>query len=242
MADKIYIATLTQTSTNAPVATELVNSLGALVWTRTGSGVYVGTLASAFSPVASSSILIPTMTNIVSAVVTSINAVTITASGDAVLTAREVDIIVQTHYCTFTDIERKISRTMMAQLTNDTANATIGDAVVLDSILTDVDTLIDSKCGILYTVPFTTVPDLIKDIATDLACFKAMQRRPVNMEIPKAWTEINKDAMQQLQDIGEGKVNLPTTATLATTVADFTNAETTPLVDFNDTDNGMYEY
>jgi hypothetical protein len=48
--------------------------------------------------------------------------------------------------------------------------------------------------------------------------------------------------MQQLQDIGEGKVNLPTTATMATTVSDFTNAESLPLVDFNDSDNGMYEF
>jgi len=147
-----------------------------------------------------------------------------------------------THYCSQTDMEYRISTLTLAQLTNDTANATTPNANVIEQILVDVDAGIDAKCGILYTVPFTTVPDLIKDIATDLACFKAMQRRPVNMEIPKAWIEINKDAMQQLQDIGEGKVNLPTTATMATTVSDFTNAETTPLVDFNDTDNGMYEF
>ena len=146
------------------------------------------------------------------------------------------------HYCSQSDLEYKISTLTVAQLTNDTANATTPDANVIEQILVDVDALIDSKCGILYTVPFTTVPGLIKDIATDLACFKAMQRRPVNMGMTKEWTEINKNAMQQLQDIGEGKVNLPTTATMATTVSDFTNAESLPLVDFNDSDNGMYEF
>jgi len=47
---KRYKALLTQTGTNAPVATVLENTLGGtVVWTRTGAGVYVGTLASAFT-------------------------------------------------------------------------------------------------------------------------------------------------------------------------------------------------
>lgn len=46
---KVYIALLTQTSTNAPVATVLENTLGGtVVWTRSIEGNYVATLASAF--------------------------------------------------------------------------------------------------------------------------------------------------------------------------------------------------
>lgn len=46
---KVYTALLTQTSSNAPVATVLQNTLsGAIVWTRTNTGVYAGTLASEF--------------------------------------------------------------------------------------------------------------------------------------------------------------------------------------------------
>lgn len=47
---KIYFALLTQTSTGAPVATVLENTLGGtVVWTRTSTGIYVGTLSGAFT-------------------------------------------------------------------------------------------------------------------------------------------------------------------------------------------------
>lgn len=46
---KVYRALLTQTSTNAPTATVLENSLGGtVVWTRSVQGVYVATLTGAF--------------------------------------------------------------------------------------------------------------------------------------------------------------------------------------------------
>ncbi|MFH1852545.1 MAG: hypothetical protein ABIA75_09385 [Candidatus Neomarinimicrobiota bacterium] len=46
---KVYRALLTQTGTDAPVATVLENSLGGvLVWTRSSTGVYTGTLAGVF--------------------------------------------------------------------------------------------------------------------------------------------------------------------------------------------------
>jgi phage gp36-like protein len=240
--DKVYIATLTQTSTNAPVATELVNSLGALVWTRSSAGVYIGTLASAFSPLASSSILIPTMTDVVSAVVTDINSVTITCSGDAKLTAREVSIIVSTHYCTFTDLERKISRTTLAQLTSDTANPTIGSAVVVESILANVDATINALAGQVYTVPFTTIPDIIKRIEIDLACYEVMQRRPVNMDMPKEWQTARDAAMKQLEAISNMLLYLPDTATVASAESAINTDNAIGQVSFTDSNNPMSDY
>lgn len=47
---KRYVALLTQTSTDAPVATVLENTLGGtVVWTRTGVGQYIATLAGVFA-------------------------------------------------------------------------------------------------------------------------------------------------------------------------------------------------
>lgn len=46
---KVYIALLTQTGTNAPVATVLKNTLGNIVWSRFDQGSYIGTLNSAFT-------------------------------------------------------------------------------------------------------------------------------------------------------------------------------------------------
>lgn len=46
---KKYIALMSEAGTAAPTAdTVLLNTIGAIVWTRTGVGVYVGTLAGAF--------------------------------------------------------------------------------------------------------------------------------------------------------------------------------------------------
>lgn len=47
---KVYVALLTQSGTNAPVATVLENTLGGtVVWSYEGNGQYEGTLASAFT-------------------------------------------------------------------------------------------------------------------------------------------------------------------------------------------------
>ena len=47
---KVYRALLTQTGTDAPVATVLENTLGGeVVWTRDGTGSYLATLANAFT-------------------------------------------------------------------------------------------------------------------------------------------------------------------------------------------------
>jgi len=47
---KVYTALLTQTGTNAPVATVLENTLGGTpVWTRVAPGEYIGTLSNSFT-------------------------------------------------------------------------------------------------------------------------------------------------------------------------------------------------
>jgi len=47
---KVYRALLTQTTTGAPVATILENTLGGtLVWSRSSAGSYIGTLSGAFT-------------------------------------------------------------------------------------------------------------------------------------------------------------------------------------------------
>lgn len=43
-----YVALLTQSGTNAPVATILENTIGDIIWTRVSTGLYKGTLTGAF--------------------------------------------------------------------------------------------------------------------------------------------------------------------------------------------------
>ena len=44
-----YIALITQTSTSAPTVIELENTIGPIVWTRSVTGLYNGTLSAAFT-------------------------------------------------------------------------------------------------------------------------------------------------------------------------------------------------
>src|SRR3989337_2171151 len=46
---KKYVALLTQTGTNAPVATVLENTIGNIVWARGGTGQYTAALTGAFT-------------------------------------------------------------------------------------------------------------------------------------------------------------------------------------------------
>lgn len=45
---KVYTALMTQTGTDAPVATVLENTIGVIVWTYVNVGEYLGTLAASF--------------------------------------------------------------------------------------------------------------------------------------------------------------------------------------------------
>lgn len=46
---KVYTALLNQSGTNAPVATVLENTLGDIVWSREGEGLYKATLSNSFT-------------------------------------------------------------------------------------------------------------------------------------------------------------------------------------------------
>jgi hypothetical protein len=46
---KKYIALISQSSTSAPTVIEIENTIGPIIWTRVGTGIYYGTLAGAFT-------------------------------------------------------------------------------------------------------------------------------------------------------------------------------------------------
>ena len=73
-----YVALLTQASTTAPVATVLANELsGAIVWARSSTGIYTGTLTGAFLSAATGLSITPDAVGIISATVTSANVITL---------------------------------------------------------------------------------------------------------------------------------------------------------------------
>jgi phage gp36-like protein len=114
--------------------------------------------------------------------------------------------------------------------------------VVVESILANVDATINALAGQVYTVPFTTIPDIIKRIEIDLACYEIMQRRPVNMEMPKEWQTAHDGAMKLLEAISNMLVYLPDTAVIASAESAINTDNATDQITFMDEDNPMSVY
>jgi len=83
---KTYRALLTQSSTSAPVATVIENSIGTLVWAYSSTGVYTATLVGAFTNATTVLISNDDIDGIAGAVKTSADVVTVT-TGTAATTA-----------------------------------------------------------------------------------------------------------------------------------------------------------
>jgi len=86
-----YIATITQSSTSAPVATVLESGLSAaVVWTRISAGLYVGTLANAFT--VGKTIQFQTDIQAVADTTIALNTITLSTNGDGKLTGQTLYI------------------------------------------------------------------------------------------------------------------------------------------------------
>ena len=144
------------------------------------------------------------------------------------------------HYCTQEDMEWRIGTATLAQLTNDTMGAATPDVNVIETILDRVDALIDARCGTVYTVPFSPVPDIIKQIAISLAVFDAFQRKPSNVGMPKMWEAEHKEAVKMLDEISIMQRSI--SGTVAYPQSAIVEATDDPIVDFNDTDNMMSDF
>ena len=74
------------------------------------------------------------------------------------------------------DLLEQISESKLIQLTDD-ADAGIIDADVITRAIADADAEIDGYCGTRYTVPFTTVPAIIRKVSVDIVIYNLYARR-----------------------------------------------------------------
>ena len=142
-------------------------------------------------------------------------------------------------YCSQTDLERRLTTATLAQLTSETANATTVDSTIAQTLITTACGTIDSYCGNSYTVPFTTVPVIIKNLAVDLACCFAFQRKTFNVGMPESWKTVYKDALKMLEDIAAGAVDLGSSVSALTGGKLESNSAR---IDFYDEDNSEYNF
>jgi phage gp36-like protein len=103
------------------------------------------------------------------------------------------------------DLLTEISEDELIGLTDDESAGIINDVRVTAAIA-KADALIDSYCGQVATVPFVTVPAIIKQHSITIAIYFLYTRRAVAPELIK---DNYKDAIKHLGDISTGKASLP---------------------------------
>jgi phage gp36-like protein len=105
------------------------------------------------------------------------------------------------------DLLTEISEDDLIGLTDDESAGIVNDERVTAAIA-KADALIDSYCGQVATVPFVTVPPIIKQHSITIAIYFLYGRRSV---MPEVRGQNYKDAIKHLGDISTGKAALPPT-------------------------------
>jgi phage gp36-like protein len=110
-------------------------------------------------------------------------------------------------YSTLDDIKKMLPDELIVQLTDDEATGAINTSRV-DEAVSQADAEIDSYCGERYSVPFSTVPDIIKKISVDVAVYNLYSR--LVREMPEVRAERYRASIKQLEAIAGGKISLGT--------------------------------
>ena len=149
-------------------------------------------------------------------------------------------------YCSQTDLENRIGVLQLARLTNDAANPTEADPVVVAAIINKSDREIDGKAGQVYNVPFlypTTcdyVPSVVSQISIDTSIYYCFLRRYSQMEVPKQWIDLYNKAQKDLEAISNQELPLDGNPQIASEEADIVSPELQ--LDFNDPSSPMSMY
>ena len=85
-------------------------------------------------------------------------------------------------YCTESDIEKQLPPANLIELSDDDGNG-VADIGVVSQAIADADAEIDSYLSGRYTMPFSPVPDRIRQISVDIAIWNLYSRRTVLDEI-----------------------------------------------------------
>ena len=108
-------------------------------------------------------------------------------------------------YCTKLDIEKMLPADDVTNLTDDEGTGAQVASRVSEAIA-QADAEIDSYCGGRFTVPFTTVPDIVKKCSVDIAIYNLYSRRVES--IPDTRSERYRNAIRQLEGIAKGIISI----------------------------------
>lgn len=109
-------------------------------------------------------------------------------------------------YSTQADIEGQVANSELVILTDDNDTGNLVVARITEAIAR-ADTAIDYYCQSVYSVPFSTVPDIIKWISVDIAVYNLYLRRRVE-DMPDTINSQYEMAIEKLKDIQKGVVKI----------------------------------
>lgn len=118
-------------------------------------------------------------------------------------------------YCTLTDIEKQLPPEDVIGLTDDDGNG-VADEGIVEQAIADADALIDAYCSGRYSVPFSTVPAMIRACSVDIAIFHLYARR---RGVTEKREKRKEEAIRFLKDVSAGKAGLGADAPEASTDA-----------------------
>lgn len=108
-------------------------------------------------------------------------------------------------YCDLDDILGQSSEEELIRLTDDAGDGVVNQTNLAKAIA-KAATVIDSECGVRYTVPFDPVPEIIREAAVDLAIYNLYARRSLDM--PETRKKGCDDAIARLKRIGQGLASI----------------------------------
>jgi phage gp36-like protein len=111
-------------------------------------------------------------------------------------------------YSTRADIEARFGRGAVLGFVDDDASgaAASDEAAFINSAIATADHQIDSMLSNRYGVPFTTPPDLVRDLSCDLAFYEMSKRRG---RLDAFIDKIRGDAERVLRELSGGGRSLP---------------------------------
>ena len=129
-------------------------------------------------------------------------------------------------YSILDDIKKLVPEETIVQLTDDEGVGVVNQPRV-DEAIAQADAEIDSYCGGRYTVPFATVPDIVKKCSIDIAIYNLYSRTVE--EIPQTRADRYRNAIRQLEGISKGNISIgedppPSAASQGSQTPDITSA------------------
>lgn len=110
-------------------------------------------------------------------------------------------------YTTQADIAAIIPESVLIQLTDDAVPPVAINSTVISQTIVQATSIIDGYVGGVYSLPFTSLPELIKTLALDIVVYRLYLRRKKN-DPPEAVKQAFETALKLLRDVASGKITL----------------------------------